>query len=338
MDLPSAIARVVERSDLSFEEMAEATGLIMDGRATPAQIGALLAALRMKGETVSELKGAASAMRARALPFRAPEGVVVDTCGTGGDGRGTLNISTLAALVVAAAGVRVAKHGNRAQSSKAGSADLLEALGVDVSAEVPVVERCLDEVGIGFLFAPAFHQATRHASSPRREIGVRTLFNLLGPLTNPARVKHQVIGVYAPDRADLMARALSELGSERALVVHGQGLDEFAPSGATQVVELNRGAIHSYRLEPRDFGLEDSDAVELTGGDVAANADGARAILAGARGAGRNCVVMTAAAALYVAGANNFLDGARRAEQLIDDGSAKRLLERWVAASRNGSA
>jgi len=339
VELSAAIARAVAREHLTADEMAGAIGRIMDGEATPAQIGALLVALRMKGETVAEVVGAARAMRQRALPLQVPEGVVVDTCGTGGDGRGTINVSTIAALVVAAAGVRVAKHGNRAQSSRAGSADLLEALGVNVAAPVATVERCLREVGIGFLFAPAFHGATRHAGAPRREIGVRTIFNLLGPLTNPAGAKHQVIGVYDGALCESMALVLRELGSAHALVVHGAGgLDEVAPSGVTEVAELRSGEVKRYRLQPRDFGLGDEDPAGLDGGDADANAAIARAVLAGRAGgapaAARSCVVMTAACALYAAGASGLRDGARRAEALLDDGSAARILARLVEATQ----
>ena len=328
MELGAAIARACARQDLSAEEMALAVGRIMDGEATAAQIAALLVALRMKGETVDEVVGAATAMRARAQTLRVPAGVVVDTCGTGGDGRGTINVSTIAALVVAAAGVRVAKHGNRALSSRSGSADVLEALGVDVAAPVAVVERCLEEVGLGFLFAPAFHGATRHAAAARKEIGVRTVFNLLGPLTNPAGARHQLIGVYDAALVEPMARALGRLGSEHALVVHGDGLDEFSPNGVTEVAELQDGAVDRYQLRPRDFGLADEDPAGLAGGDAAFNAARARAILGGARGAGRSAVVMSAA------GASGLADGARLAERLIDDGAAAALLERLGECSR----
>jgi anthranilate phosphoribosyltransferase len=334
MELAAAIARACARQDLSADEMASAVGRIMDGEATAAQIGALLVALRMKGETVDEVVGAATAMRARATTLRVPAGVVVDTCGTGGDGRGTINVSTIAALVVAAAGVRVAKHGNRAQSSRSGSADVLEALGVDVAAPVEVVERCLEEVGIGFLFAPAFHGATRHAAPARKEIGVRTIFNLLGPLTNPAGARHQLIGVYDAGLVEPMAHALGRLGSEHALVVHGDGLDEFSPNGVSDVAEWRSGAVKRYQLRPRDFGLADEDPRGLDGGDAHANAAAARAILAGARGAGRSAVVMSAAGALYAAGASGLRDGARLAERAIDDGAAAALLERLVECSR----
>jgi anthranilate phosphoribosyltransferase len=334
MELAAAIARACARQDLTADEMAATMGRIMDGEATPAQIGALLIALRMKGETVDEVVGAATAMRARATKLRVPAGVVVDTCGTGGDGRGTINVSTIAALVVAAAGVRVAKHGNRALSSKSGSADVLEALGVDVAAPVAVVERCLDEVGIGFLFAPAFHGATRHAAAARKEIGLRTVFNLLGPLTNPAGARHQVIGVWDAVLVEPMAHALSRLGSTHALVVHGDGLDEISPRGATEVAELRDGEVKRYQLRPRDFGLAEEDPAGLAGGDAQHNAAAARAILGGAPGAGRNAIVMSAAAALYAAGKSGLRDGARLAERTIDDGAAGRLLEWLVECSR----
>ncbi len=342
MDVKDAIARVCARRDLDEEEMAGAVGRIMDGEATPAQVAALLVALRMKGESVAEVIGAARAMRARATKVEAPEGVLVDTCGTGGDGAATINVSTVAALVVAACGVRVAKHGNRAQSSRSGSADVLEALGVDVSAPPATVERCLRELGIGFFFAPAYHGATRHATPVRREIGVRTVFNLLGPLTNPAGTRHQLVGVYAPELLDPVARALGGLGAARALVVHGGGLDEFAPAGPTLCAEV-RGEgtpfeVVRYQLQPRDFGLEEGERAELAGGDAAFNAWKAREILDGAPGAARSCVVMTAAATLYVAGASGFRDGARRAEQAIDGGAARDLLARLAELSRQRGA
>jgi anthranilate phosphoribosyltransferase len=334
--LAAAIARVAAGAHLSEEEMALAVGRIMDGEATQAQIGALLVALRMKGETVDEVVGAARAMRARAVKLRVPDGVVVDTCGTGGDGHGTINVSTVAALVVAAAGVRVAKHGNRAQSSRAGSADLLEALGVHVTASVETVERCLDEVGIAFLFAPAFHAATRHASGARKEIGVRTVFNLLGPLTNPAGARHQVIGVYDGAVLETTAQALARLGSLRVMVVHGAGgLDEIAPAGETEVAELRGGAVTRRRISPRDFGLAEEDPAGLRGGDAAENAQSSREILGGARrGAARSAVVMAAAAALHVAKEAPLDEAARVAERILDEGAALALLERWAKASR----
>ncbi len=334
MELTAAIARACARQDLSADEMAGAVGQMMDGAATPAQMGAFLVALRMKGETVDEVVGAAAAMRARAQPLKVPAGVIVDTCGTGGDGRGTINISTIAALVVAGAGVRVAKHGNRAQSSRSGSADVLEALGVDVGAPVETVERCLEEVGIGFLFAQAFHGATRHVAGVRRELGVRTIFNLLGPLTNPAGAQHQLLGVYDAALVEPMARALGRLGSVHALVVHGDGSDEFATDGPTEVAEWRAGDVKRYTLTPRDFELLEEDPAGLAGGDAAFNAAAARAILGGAHGAGRNAVVMSAAAALYAAGKSGLRDGARLAEAVIDDGRAAAVLERLADCSR----
>jgi anthranilate phosphoribosyltransferase len=230
--------------------------------------------------------------------------------------------------------VRVAKHGNRAQSSRSGSADVLEALGVDVAAPIDVVERCLDEVGIGFLFAPAFHGATRHVAAARKELGVRTIFNLLGPLTNPAGARHQLIGVYDAALVEPIARALGRLGSERALVVHGDGMDEFATDGASEVAELDGGDVRRYTLRPADFGLADEDPADLAGGDAAFNAAAARAILGGARGAGRSAVVMSAAGALWAAGRGSLSDSARVAERLLDDGSAAALLERLCDCSR----
>ncbi|HEY8143183.1 MAG TPA: anthranilate phosphoribosyltransferase, partial [Kofleriaceae bacterium] len=312
---------------------------IMDGDATPAQIGGLLVGLRMKGETAGEIAGAARAMRDRAVPIRCAErDSAVDTCGTGGDGSGTVNISTMAALVVAAAGGRVAKHGNRALSSRAGSADVLEALGIVIDAPVAVVERCLDEVRIGFLYAPAFHAATRHAAGPRRELGSRTIFNLLGPLTNPARVGCQVIGVYDGAWCEPVARALGALGARRALVVHGAGgLDEIAVRGATRIAEWDaaRGAVQAGEVTPSDFGLAEADPAGLQGGDIAHNAAAMRRVVAGEAGAMRTATLMAAAAALVACGlANDYRAGAEMAAAAIDRGDAARTLDRWVQVSK----
>jgi len=337
IEIKDALARVMARRDLSGDEMASVFGHIMDGHATPAQIGALLVALRMKGETADEIAGAARAMRARATPLRCPEPErAVDTCGTGGDGSGSVNVSTLAAIVAAACGVRVAKHGNRAQSSRSGSADVLEALGVATQPPVEVVERCLREAGIAFLFAPAFHAATRHAAGPRRELGTRTLFNLLGPLTNPAGVKNQVVGVFDAAWCQPLARAFGQLGARRAFVVHGAGgLDEVAVSGATQVAEWDGVSVRAYALTPRDFGLAEEDPGDLRGGDAIENARTVRAVLEGKRGAPRAAAVMEAALALVAVGAaGDPHDGARRAERAIDDGSARVTLDRWALLSR----
>jgi anthranilate phosphoribosyltransferase len=337
MDLKGALAKVMARRDLDGEEIAAAFGQIMDGEATPAQIGALLVALRMKGETPEEIAGAARAMRARALPVTCPEPeLAVDTCGTGGDASGSINVSTIAAIVVAAAGVRVAKHGNRALSSRSGSADVLEALGVQVQASVPIIERCLAEVGIAFLFAPTFHAATRHATGPRRELGTRTIFNLLGPLTNPAGVANQVVGVYDGAWCVPLAEALGRLGSRRAFVVHGEGgIDEVSVRGKTLVAEWDGAAVRTHHLCPSDFGLADEDPEGLRGGDAAENAAAVRAVLAGHRGAPRAAAVMEAALALVAAGvAASPAAGAVRAAAAIDGGKAATTLERWVTVSR----
>ncbi len=338
MEVGQAIARVIGGDDLSADEIAAVFGTIMDGAATPAQIGGLLIALRMKGETAEEIAGAATAMRARALRLHCPDvDTAVDTCGTGGDGSGSVNVSTVAALVAAAAGARVAKHGNRAQSSKAGSADVLEALGVTIDAPVAVVERCLAEVGIGFLFAPGFHAATRHAAGPRRELGTRTIFNLLGPLTNPAGVKNQIVGVFAVDWCLPIAEALGRLGARRAFVVHGEGgLDEIAVRGTTRVAEWDaaRGQVTEREISPVDFGLEEADPAGLRGGDAAHNAGVARRVLGGETGAVRTAVVMEAAVALTAAGVTpDFAAGAERAAAAIDRGDALATLDRLVEVS-----
>lgn len=353
MEIRDAIAELCARRDLSAEEMADTMGRIMDGNATPGQIAALLVGLRLKGETVDEVVGAARAMRARATRVRVPDGILVDTCGTGGDGARTVNISTIVALVVAACGVRVAKHGNRSVSSRSGSADVLEALGVDVAAPPGTVERCLRDIGIGFFFAPAYHGATQKVAAVRREIGVRTIFNLLGPLTNPAGAQYQLVGVYDPRWVEPIARALGHLGAARVLVLHGAGgLDEFAPAGETHIAEMaaeltaERAAgagipaggeppVTSYRLTPRDFGLDESDPAELAGGDAHHNAGIVRAILGGAHSAVRNVVIMSVAATLCLTGtASDLRAGACRAAAALDDGSALGMLERLIQASR----
>jgi anthranilate phosphoribosyltransferase len=337
MELRDALARVIAGQSLSGDEMARVVGRIMDGEATPAQIGGLLVALRMKGETPDEIAGAARAMRARALPIRCPEPErAVDTCGTGGDSSGSINVSTIAAIVTAACGVRVAKHGNRALSSRSGSADVLEALGVDVQAAVDRLERCLEEAGIAFLFAPQFHAATRHAAGPRKELGTRTIFNLLGPLTNPAGVKNQVVGVFGDAWCEPVARALGMLGSRRAFVIHGEGgLDEVAVAGRTRVAEWTGREVRRYELRPQDFGLADADPSELKGGDAAENAAVVRAVLSGKPGAPRAAAVMEAALALVAAGAAEDLpEAARRAAAAVDGGAARETLDRWARLSR----
>jgi len=342
MELKDAIARAVARRDFTSDEIAAVFGQIMDGLASPAQIGGFLVAMRMKGETPAELAGAARAMRTRALPLACPDPARgVDTCGTGGDGSGTVNVSTLAAIVAAGAGACVAKHGNRALTSRAGSADVLEALGVKIDCVPAVVEACMREARIGFAFAPAFHAATRHVSAPRRELGTRTLFNLLGPMTNPAGVRHQVVGVYDAAWCLPIAEALGQLGARRAFVVHGAGgLDEVAVHGETLVAEWNEElGLEERSIGPRDFGLAEADPGELAGGDAAHNAGVMRAVLSSedrtATRAVRTAAVMEAALALVAVGlAEDLRDGAEQAIAAIDDGRARNALDVWAAASQ----
>jgi anthranilate phosphoribosyltransferase len=321
------LARVLGGHRLSEEEAGAAMGAIMEGQATPAQIGALLAALAVRGETEDEVVGFARAMRERAVPLQAAE--AVDTCGTGGDGAGTFNISTVASLVVAACGVRVAKHGNRSASGSCGSADVLEALGVRIDAPVEAVQRCLDQTGFAFLFAPAFHASTRHAVGPRKELGVRTAFNLLGPLTNPARPVAQVVGVARPELLGFLARCLARLGARRAFVVHGLGLDELTLAGETRVAEVLEGQVRERTLAPEDAGLGRAPLEAVRGGDAAENARLARGVLRGEGGPRRDVVLLNAGAALVVAGrAADLREGARLAAESIDRGQALGLLER----------
>jgi anthranilate phosphoribosyltransferase len=328
------LAKVMRGEPLSEAEAGTAMGVIMDGQATPAQIGALLAGLAVRGETEDEVVGFARVMRERAVPLRARG--AVDTCGTGGDGAGTFNISTVASLVVAGCGVPVAKHGNRSASGSCGSADVLEALGLRLDPPVETVQRSLDEAGWAFLFAPGFHAATRHAVGPRKELGVRTCFNLLGPLTNPARPVAQVVGVPHAPLAPFLARCLQRLGVERAWVVHGGGLDELSLCGPTEVSALEGGRVWTFTVRPEDAGLEPCDPAALRGGDAAACAAVARSVLDGARGPARDVVVLNASAALVLAGrAADLREGARAAAAAIDEGHASAVLRRAceVAAS-----
>jgi anthranilate phosphoribosyltransferase len=330
VNLREAIARVVDRGDLAAEEMAEVVGEIMDGQGTPALTGALLVALRMKGETVGEVVGAARAMRARMTPVPFEHPALVDTCGTGGDGSRSVNISTLASFIVAACGVTVAKHGNRAQSSRSGSHDVIEALGLDPAPGPDQAARCLREAKLAFLFAPAHHAATRHVIGPRKELGIRTMFNLLGPLTNPCGARLHVNGIFNRERCELLARAHGALGSRRALVVHGAGgLDEMAPAGETFIAELKDGAVRTYTVTPADFGLEPADPAGLAGGEPDFNARVVEEVLGGGgHEAVRNASLMTAAAALYVTGeAADFRAGAERARSALSGGGALAVLE-----------
>jgi anthranilate phosphoribosyltransferase len=326
-----AIARAVEGAVLTPGEMEAAMEAILAGEATHAQIAALAVALRMRGETASELAAAARVLRRRAPAVDLGGGPLLDTCGTGGDGAGTFNISTASAIVVASCGARVAKHGNRAVSSSAGSADVLEALGVALDHDAASASASIGALGIAFLFAPSFHGALKHAAPVRRELGLRTFFNLLGPLANPARATHQVLGVYDPARARAMAEVLALLGVERAWVVHGGGLDEVSPCGPTHVAVLEHGRVEERVVEPRDFGVEPALRDELRGGDASANAHIVRAVLAGERGAPRTAVVINAAAALSLLSADDLRASAERAADAIDSGRAAQLLDRWIA-------
>jgi anthranilate phosphoribosyltransferase len=318
---------------LTETEAGQAMGIVMDGQATPAQIGALLAALAVRGETEDEVVGFARTMRARAVPVSAPG--AVDTCGTGGDGAGTFNISTVASLVVAACGVKVAKHGNRSASGRCGSADVLEALEVRVDPPVATVQKSLDEVGWGFLFAPGFHASTRHAVGPRKELGVRTAFNLLGPLTNPALPEAQVVGVPRPELTEFLARCLGRLGVRRGWVVHGSGLDELSLAGPTRVSAFDGQEVKTFTVDPADAGLAACPREALLGGDAAANAALAREVLEGRRGPRRDVVVLNAAAALVVAGrVEGLKEGARDAARALDSAAAAGLLRRVSAVSR----
>jgi len=305
----------------------------MQGQATTAQIAGLLMALRVRGETVAELTGLVRAMRARMIPVEAPLGAI-DVCGTGGDGHGTLNISTAVAFVAAGAGVTVAKHGNRALSSRAGAADVLMALGVNIDAPLSIVPNLLAECGCAFLFAPRHHACLRYAADARRELGVRTIFNLAGPLANPAQVRRQLIGVYDPAWAAPMAEALRDLGSEKAWIVHGMGLDELTLAGDNQVVELDGGAVRSFSLSAREAGLPEAPIDAIRGGDAAHNAAALSALLSGQPGPYRDTVLLNSAAALIVSGRSSVLPEAiSLARQSIDSGAAGRALEHLRRAS-----
>ncbi len=335
MTIQDAIAKLIEGEDLTREETVGVMDQIMSGDATDAQIGAFLVALRLKGETVDEIAGAAEVMREKATRIETGHEVVVDTCGTGGDHSGTFNISTAAAFVVAGAGLCVAKHGNRAASSLCGSADVLKALGVNIEAPPETVGRCLDDVGIGFLFAPALHGAMKYAIGPRREVGIRTIFNALGPLTNPAGAQRQVIGVYSGALTESLAEVLGRLGSEHAFVVHGSdGLDEVTTTGSTQVSELRDGSVSTYEITPEAFGFARADADALKGGDEETNAGIVLSVLRGDPGPRRDIVLLNAAAAVVAGGlAGDMAAGVEVAREAVDSGRAMEKLEGLKAAS-----
>ena len=326
--IADAIRTAVEHRPLPYRTAHAAAEAIMDGEASPAQIAALLVSLRMKGETVDEIRGFVTAMRARAAKIEAPANVV-DPCGTGGDGLGTFNVSTAAAFVAAAAGCPIAKHGNRSVSSRCGSAEVLDAMGIDSAPGPERASRQLRLHGLCFLFAPRYHQATRHAAVPRREIGVRSIFNLVGPLTNPAGAKRQLIGVFEARWTEPLARVLQELGSEHCLVVHGQdGLDEISIGAETQVSELRDGRIETWRFDPRELGFRLQPLDRIRGGNPEDNAKILLLLLDGERGAARDIVLLNAGATLYVGGlAGSIEDGVTRAARAIDSGAARRLME-----------
>jgi anthranilate phosphoribosyltransferase len=340
-----AISRVIERQDLDEKQMVEVMNEIMGGEATPAQIASFITALRMKGETIDEISGAARVMREKAT--RIETGIAVDkgeilmdTCGTGGDSSGTFNVSTATAFVVAAAGIPVAKHGNRSISSHCGSADVLEALGVNLELTPEQLGNCVQEVGIGFLFAPLLHGAMKYAIGPRREVGIRTIFNVLGPLTNPAGANAQLLGVYSPDLCEKIARVLGKLGSLRALVVCGAGnVDEFTVTGATEVAELSDNGVKTYTVKPEDVGLSEATLADLKGGSTPEEAAVImRHVLSGADGPKRSMLLFNSGASLYIAGkVPDLKAGVERAAAIIDSGDAQTKLDALVSFSQKFS-
>ncbi|MDK2820234.1 MAG: anthranilate phosphoribosyltransferase [Clostridia bacterium] len=331
--LKPIISKVVEGQSLNEMEAEKAMDIIMSGEGTQAQIGAFLTALRLKGETVEEITGFARSMRRRAASIVPKTRTFVDTCGTGGDGSQTFNISTTAAFVVAGAGVAVAKHGNRSVSSRCGSADMLEALGIKIDLPPEAVACCLEEVGMAFLFAPVFHSAMKHAAGPRREIGIRTVFNLLGPLTNPASAPCQLMGVYDPNLTETVAGVLKRLGTKRAYVVHGSdGLDEISTTGETKITVLDNGEIKTFNLTPEEVGLPRARLSDLTGGTAEDNANIAKAVLSGEKSPARDIVVLNAAFALLAGGAtSNLTKAIEIAKESIDSGRALAKLKAMVA-------
>ncbi|MEZ2127487.1 MULTISPECIES: anthranilate phosphoribosyltransferase [unclassified Sinorhizobium] len=336
-DLKPLLAKVAGRSALTRDEAREAFEILMSGEATPSQIGGFLMALRVRGETVDEIVGAVTTMRAKMLPVEAPEDAI-DIVGTGGDGTGTYNISTLAALIVAGAGVPVAKHGNRALSSKSGAADSLAALGVNLDIEPKLISRCIREAGVGFMFAQLHHSAMRHVGPSRVELGTRTIFNLLGPLSNPAGVRRQLLGVFAPQWVVPLAEVLKDMGSESVWVVHGDGLDEITTTGKTSVAALENGKIRTFELTPQDFGVEACVLADIKGGDGVANAAALRGVLGGARNAYRDIALANAAASLVIAGkAETLHDGMRIATDALDSGRTAAALEALIAVSNEAS-
>ncbi|MBE7185498.1 MAG: anthranilate phosphoribosyltransferase [Methylobacterium mesophilicum] len=332
--LKAHLATVAAGTPLSFEEAREAFGIIMSGDATPGQIGGFLMALRVRGEKVDEIAGAVASMRERMLPVEAPA-EAIDIVGTGGDGSHSVNISTASALVIAGAGVPVAKHGNRGLSSLTGAADVLMALGVNIELTPDAIARCIREAGVGFMFAPSHHPAMRHVGPTRSELGTRTIFNLLGPLSNPAGVKRQLVGVFAPEWIEPVAHTLRSLGTEQAWVVHGDGYDEITTTGATNIAELKDGQVRTFSITPEEFDLPRHASQALRGGDAALNAAALSRLLDGEAGAYRDTVLMNAGAALVVAGrAAALAEGIAQARNSVDTGAARRVLDRLIEVSQ----
>lgn len=339
MDMSAAIQAVTEGKDLASEEMQEVMLTIMTGNATPAQIGGFLVGLRMKGETVDEIASAARVMRRLATQVQVSGPHLVDTCGTGGDGTHTFNISTASAMVAAAAGAKVAKHGNRSVSSSCGSADVLEAAGVNLDLAPQQVSRCIEKVGVGFLFAPKHHSAMKYAIGPRKEMGVRTIFNLLGPLTNPAEAPNQVLGVFGAQWLEPLAQVLKQLGSEHVLVVHAEdGLDEISIGSNTRVAELKAGAITSYTITPEDFGMTTGNVTDIVVGNASESLQMIRNVFAGKPGPALDIVAMNAGAAIYAAGlADSLKAGVVLASDVLVSGAAQRTLESLIRVSQESS-
>ncbi len=337
MNIKDAIQKTIQGDSLTSEESHQVATEIMEGKATDSQIGALLVSLRVKGETIDEITGFAKTMREKATPIPCTAQDLVDTCGTGGDRSGSFNISTLSAIVAAGAGCPVAKHGNRSVSSLCGSADVLKALGVNLEITPETAALCIDHAGIGFLFAPLLHQAMKYAIGPRREMGIRTIFNVLGPLTNPAGAKRQVMGVFNPDLTEPIANVLKNLGSEHVMVVHGEdGLDEMTVTGKTRISELKDGTVRTYHLDPESVGMKKASAGSLKGGDAEENAAIVRGILNGEQGPRRDTVLLNAGAVIYVGGrAPDLAEGIRLAQEAVDSGEAMKRLEALVQISKS---
>lgn len=336
MDMQTAIRTVTENQNLSADEMTSVMRLIMTGEATPAQVGGFLIGLRMKGETIDEIAAAAGVMRELATRVDVDKQHLVDTCGTGGDASGSFNISTASAIVVAAAGGKVAKHGNRSVSSKSGSADVLEAAGVNLDVSPEQVAACINEVGVGFLFAPKHHGAMKHAIGPRKEMGVRTIFNVLGPLTNPAAAPNQVLGVFSDDLVEPLANVLKQLGSDHVLVVHAEdGLDEISIGAATHIAELINGEIKTYTIQPEDFGMQSAELSSIRAADAADSLRIIKDVFADVAGPAKDIVCLNAGAAIYAAGmVSSLVEGVARAEEVIASGEAAEKLDQLIKKTR----